>query len=293
VRPGDLQSFSASYDSTAKIVSAVVIVLFAAVAIALRSTIIAGFEAVLLILSYAYSPRGYAVADRTIVIKRLIGNVVIPLDGIRELRSAAADDLSGCIRLFGSGGLFGWYGLFRTSKLGKCTWYVTNRRKSVVLVTGARTVVVSPDDVDAFMGAMPRATSSDPLLDAMASYPAGSLAGKLIGGVLAIAVISVVGIANLYAPGPPSYTLTPAALTIHDRFYPVTVNRDAVDVDHIRIVDFAHGLATCGTHKRVCQPALSFRVFPCRQRQDDPHVPRRQQAPGASPAGGQRYCCSS
>ncbi|HEV3331384.1 MAG TPA: PH domain-containing protein [Bryobacteraceae bacterium] len=39
-------------------------------------------------------------------------------------------------------------------------------------------------------------------------------------------------------PGPPTYSLTRDALTIHDRFYPVTVPADAVDVDHIRVVDF-------------------------------------------------------
>jgi hypothetical protein len=32
--------------------------------------------------------------------------------------------------------------------------------------------------------------------------------------------------------------LTPEALTIYDRFYPVTLNAAAVDVEHIRIVDF-------------------------------------------------------
>jgi hypothetical protein len=45
-------------------------------------------------------------------------------------------------------------------------------------------------------------------------------------------------LAIFYSPGPPDYTLTPNSLTIHDRFYPVTVNAAAVDVEGIRIVDF-------------------------------------------------------
>ena len=45
-------------------------------------------------------------------------NAIVPLLDIREVRPATKDDFGGCIRLFGNGGLFGYYGLFRTSKLG-------------------------------------------------------------------------------------------------------------------------------------------------------------------------------
>jgi hypothetical protein len=108
----------------------------------------------IIVLSYAYSPRGYAIQERTIVVKRLIGNARISLDGVSELRKADADDFRGCIRLFGDGGLFGYYGLFRTSKLGKCWWYVTNRSNAMIVITGAKTVVISPDDVDGFIAAI-------------------------------------------------------------------------------------------------------------------------------------------
>jgi hypothetical protein len=232
----------ASYDSMAKIVSTVVVVLFASVVFATRSTIVAGVEVVILGLAYAYSPRGYAVLDGTLIVKRLIGDVRIPLRDIREARAAAADDLSGCIRLFGSGGLFGWYGLFRTSKLGKCTWYITNRNNAVVLITGARTVVISPDDVEGFVSeirtVVPEITPLDPVLYALGTYPGANLPGKILGWAVGIAGVAVAALAMFYSPGPPSYTLTPKSLTIHDRFYPVTVNATTVDVDHIRVVDF-------------------------------------------------------
>jgi len=245
VQPGEAKSFSASYDATSKAISAVVIVLFAAIAIATRSIIAAGFEALVLIVAYGYSPRSYSILDRAIIVNRLVGNVRIPLDGIRELRVATGDDLRGCIRLWGSGGLFGWYGLFRTSKLGKCTWYVTNRSNAIVVVTAAKTTLFSPGDADGFTKAVqesvpvPPVTPGDPLLASLASYPSGNFMGKLIAGVFVIGAISLAAFAGLYAPGPPGYTLTPEALTIHDRFYPVTLNRAAVDIDHIRIVDLA------------------------------------------------------
>ncbi len=55
----------------------------------------------------------------------------------------------------------------------------------------------------------------------------------------AVAVVAVIPIAAsfLYSPGPPAYTLTAKALTIHDRFYPATVNASDVDIDRMRIVD--------------------------------------------------------
>ena len=38
-----------------------------------------------------------------------------------------------------------------------------------------------------------------------------------------LAAVGIAVAAESYSPGPPAYTLTPEALTIHDRFYPVTL----------------------------------------------------------------------
>lgn len=154
MKKGDSKSFAASYDRTAKVISTVVVLLLAGVVISTRSILAGGVAAVVLLGSYAYSPRGYLILDGAIVVRRGLGSVRISLDGMRELREAHADDLSGSLRLFGSGGLFGWYGIFRTSKLGKCTWYVTNRANVVVLITAFRTILFSPDDVDGFIAAL-------------------------------------------------------------------------------------------------------------------------------------------
>ena len=105
---------------------------------------------VVFLLSYAYSPRAYSVSNGAIIVKRLIGNVRVPPENLRVLRKIEKDDLRGCMRLWGSGGLFGYYGLFRTSKLGRCTWYATNRKKLVVAIGEKTTTVLSPDDVDSF-----------------------------------------------------------------------------------------------------------------------------------------------
>jgi hypothetical protein len=200
--------------------------------------------ALLLVATYAWSPRSYTISQRSIIVKRLIGSVHIPLEGIREARIATPDDFRDCIRLLGNGGLFGYYGQFRTAKLGKCTWYVTNQSNAVVVITRAGTSVFSPDEPDAFLAAIrasvpvPPATPGEPLLNSLQSYNARTPVPMLVGGAIAIVVMVVVALVFAYSPGPPSYTLTPQSLTIHDRFYPVTLQAASVDVEHIRLIDF-------------------------------------------------------
>jgi hypothetical protein len=227
--------FSASYDATTKVISGVVLVLFLAIVAATHSVVAGCLFALILVGAYAWSPRSYAVSGGSITVNRLAGNARVPLDGVREVRAATKDDFRGCLRLFGNGGLFGYYGLFRTSKLGKSTWYVTNRGKAVVVITGSKTVLFSPDDVDGFIAAigapMPTPTPVP------ATQDAGSQIGTLAGAAVGIVVVVILAFAFLYSPGPPGYTLTPESLTIHDRFYPVTLNRTSVDVEHVRIID--------------------------------------------------------
>ncbi|MGO9261794.1 MAG: PH domain-containing protein [Bryobacteraceae bacterium] len=243
--PNQEQFFSASYDATTKVLTAAVCAILAAVVIVTGSMIAAGIGALIVALSYAWSPRGYTISERSIFVKRFIGNARIPLDGIREARAATAEDFRGSIRLFGDGGLFGYYGVFRTSKLGKSNWYLTNRSHAVVVITGAKTALFSPDDTDGFLAAM-RASAPVPLApgkplmrDSAQSYGGGRRIGPLLGVAIAIVVLAVVAFAFLYSPGPPSYTLTPESLTIHDRFYPVTLQATNVEVDQIRVVDLA------------------------------------------------------
>lgn len=235
--------FSLSHDSVSKIVTSAVVVVFLVIAGAVHSVTIAGFTALLLVAAYAWSPAGCSIRDGAVVVERLIGDVKIPLAGIREVRIATADDLCGCIRLFGSGGLFGYYGVFRTSRLGKSIWYVTNRRHLVVIVSDSGTAMLSPDDAEGFVSAVRTASRIVPAISVSFPAPAGlpqpgsGRVGWKKAAVL-IPVAVVVTVSMFYAPGPPAYTLTRESLTIHDRFYPVTLNAASVDVASARVIDF-------------------------------------------------------
>jgi len=226
------------------VTSIVIGVILTCVVISRSPLVLAAGTAVSLI-SYALAPRGYAVLGRSLVVKRrLWRSVTVSLESIRELRPATADDFRGALRLWGDGGVFGYYGLFQTAKLGKCRWFLTNRSNAVVLVTEEKTVLLSPDDVSGFMAAIRAATAVPETLPAAPMLPAGgkSAVAPWIGVGIVVIVLAIVGFAFLYAPGPPKLTLTPQALEIHDRFYPFTLSAADVDIAGIRVVDIATDL---------------------------------------------------
>jgi len=234
----DTTYFAASFDRTTKIISAVFLVLMLVIILVTGNAFVGAIILTCVILSYGFSPRGYVVAERSIIVKRLFRNVRIPLEGVREARPATKDDLRGCFRTCGSGGLFGYYGLFHTSRLGSCNWYVTARQRLVLIVTESKTALLSPDDAEGFLNAIgaqvPIPIPTQPLQPT--EYPRSRAALWLgLGGVGA--ALAVVAAAMLYSPGPPRYTLGADSLSIHDRFYPVTVRASEVDVSHIRTVD--------------------------------------------------------
>jgi hypothetical protein len=230
--------FRASYDSTTKLISAAVFIMFLGIAVDTSSLIVEGIFALLFLAAYAWSPTGYEIVGGDVVIKRLIGNVRIPISGIRDVRLATRDDLSGSMRLFGSGGLFGYYGLFRNSTLGTSNWYVTDRSHAVMLAGDSGTAIVSPDDQAGFIAALGTRQVPKGGYDWSTVGAHGSKGhGWAIAAILLLGA-AILGAIALYAPGPPGYTLTKTALEIHDRFYPVTLNAANVDVGNVRVVDF-------------------------------------------------------
>jgi hypothetical protein len=230
--------FRASYDTTTKLISAAVFIMFLGIAVDTSSLIAEGIFALIFLAAYAWSPTSYAVDNGDVVIRRLIGNVRIPVSGTREVRLATREDLSGSMRVFGSGGLFGYYGLFRNSKLGNSNWYVTDRSHAVVLVTDAGIIIVSPDDQAGFIAALGARRGPNVGHDWSTVGAHGNSGRGWATTATLIAGAAILGAIFLYAPGPPGYTLTKTALEIHDRSYPVTLEAANVDVGNVRVVDF-------------------------------------------------------
>ena len=157
-------NFTASLDTTAKIVTIGVTVLFACLMIwplieinddNLSSAIYV--PAILLVVYFAcwiYSPKSYSVSADAITIKRPIGNIVIPKQHIKSVE-VPEKGLPFAVRTFGVGGLFGYFGTFYNFDSGNMNWYITNRNNTVLITTiSGKKIVVSPDEKDAFVAAL-------------------------------------------------------------------------------------------------------------------------------------------
>jgi len=235
------QTFGAHYDRLTQIVSGGVVLLLIAIPfIAMRSGAAVVFailaSVAVMALAFAFSPRDFEISSGTFRVKRLIGDVVFPLTSLRFVRDTTPADFKGCVRLWASGGLFGYYGWFWSKALGKSKWYVTDRSKAIVVTDGSQTILVSPEDRDGFLAAIERA--EPPTLAPISGSESPGLALPLIIGlVFAGMVLSIVAAALLYAPGRPQVDLTRDSLIIHSRFYGMTVPASSVDAANVRVID--------------------------------------------------------
>jgi hypothetical protein len=100
-----------------------------------------------------------------------------------------------------------------------------------------------PDDVKGFVAAVQGNSANQYAIRSDSDSPrtqssrSGGLLRKLIGVVIGIMLILPLVAIFLYSPGPPKHTITSEGLTIHDRFYPVTVKATDVDIEHAKVVD--------------------------------------------------------
>jgi uncharacterized membrane protein YfcA len=102
-----------------------------------------------LALSFMMAPRALVVEKGELRIeRRLWAPLRVPLADIE--RAALLGSLGGgVLRLFGVGGFFGSYGLFRSTKLGRFRMYATHGGQAVLVTRkgGLLPLVITPDDV--------------------------------------------------------------------------------------------------------------------------------------------------
>jgi hypothetical protein len=92
----------------------------------------------------------YEVDARELRVQRLLWQTRISLTDLQRV-SPEPDLLKGSIRVVGNGGMFSFSGLFYRRGLGRYRAFITDWKKSVVLSTGTRIIVISPADPAAFI----------------------------------------------------------------------------------------------------------------------------------------------
>ncbi|MEM9996116.1 MAG: PH domain-containing protein [Bacteroidota bacterium] len=107
----------------------------------------------LLLITLAFSVRGYSIQDGTLHVHRFGWSTKFNLADLTSVELAPYATL-GSIRTFGIGGVFGYIGRFSNGTLGAYQAYVTDGARTVVLQFGEKTVVVSPADPAAFVSSL-------------------------------------------------------------------------------------------------------------------------------------------
>jgi hypothetical protein len=157
------RDFSCSLDKWSKVMTALNIVAIPAFVLYFISTdadvlgkstymLVLALPLTISLIMFPFSPRTVGADKEGIYIRRLVGLKRIPHANIIDVRLPEEDEMRGAIRTFGNGGLFGYTGYYRNSKVGSMLWFCT-RRSNYVLVTRATgpVVVVTPDDPQGFV----------------------------------------------------------------------------------------------------------------------------------------------
>jgi hypothetical protein len=101
----------------------------------------------ILVFSYLRHPKSYILSDYSLIINSISNPLELKFSDINSIKQLSKSDLSGTIRTFGVGGLFGYFGKFYNRKFGSMNWYVTqlNNRILIELKNGHK-YIISPDD---------------------------------------------------------------------------------------------------------------------------------------------------
>jgi hypothetical protein len=110
-------------------------------------SIITALTAGILAIPFLFSPRGYRLTSTELIIQRPVRNIAIPYNQIIEINQL--NWIWKGIRLAGSGGLYGYLGLFYLSGVGKVWIYVTNKNKMILVkCINDKQYAISPNSID-------------------------------------------------------------------------------------------------------------------------------------------------
>ena len=155
-------TFSLSLDKTAKYLSIFISLFVAATFIGTfilsddRQTIfiVGPIVSVTIFLAYLWKPSRYEVTSEHVIVHRLIGPAKYERSRIINVRAGETDEIKNAIRLFGSGGMFGYFGKFRNQHLKTFVLQCTRRDNLVFIFTDKGLKVLSPDDPQGMIQAL-------------------------------------------------------------------------------------------------------------------------------------------
>lgn len=99
--------------------------------------------AVTILGGLCYMPTRLTIQKDNITLHKFYGSINIPIKDIIEIKTIPSSDIRSSIRLFGSGGMFGYLGIFRNPRFGKYTMYATNLNELILIRTSKNKYIFS------------------------------------------------------------------------------------------------------------------------------------------------------
>ncbi len=97
-------------------------------------------------------PISLNVDNQQVTLKRFLGkDVIIPIADIKTIKTIPDQYIKHSIRLFGSGGMFGYFGKFRSTPLGVFTLFATETTNLLMITTDQKTYVFSCTEREKFV----------------------------------------------------------------------------------------------------------------------------------------------
>jgi hypothetical protein len=107
--------------------------------------LVVGFFVLTLGISWAYHPTSYEVTENGLLIHRPIGALTISKDEIVNIESIDPAKLRFGMRLFASGGFFGYFGLYSANSIGRYIRYTGHSKNLIMIETEKKRYVIGPD----------------------------------------------------------------------------------------------------------------------------------------------------
>ncbi|ABS26642.1 PH domain-containing protein [Anaeromyxobacter sp. Fw109-5] len=169
-----MHRFRAPWDRALRFTSALALaVLAAAAGTTLLTAARQGWRPALVALSilvalvplavWALAPREFVIGAGFLRVERNAWPArLVPLRAITAAEPLAPAAMRGALRLLGTSGLFGHYGLFRSRALGRFRMYATRGSGLVLVRAGTVQYVLSPDRPEAFLATLAASTAAAP-----------------------------------------------------------------------------------------------------------------------------------
>lgn len=169
---GDILRFPASLDNLARLITAASVFGVACAAYTLYSNrdrlgvwswTMACIVFGAFVVGWLFRTTGYAITEDELVIDRSIGPRRLSLKDIESAKRVSWSDMGSQMRVFGSGGYGGYYGVYSSSAFKNSIDYYATNLSNLVLIKPrtSRELLVSPDDPASFEEALRARLSLD------------------------------------------------------------------------------------------------------------------------------------